>query len=309
MAQTTIGKYYDFEIAAHDLKKMDLMGLSDPYLVIEAPLDRKPRKPKSGIDGWDALDTASDLIDNGWGADLIGAAIVAPFVAAAAATNAAHATHHTTKGYRQVYVSSVFKKTLNCRWPIFSVLDTNLCSGYIDQEILFKCYDWNKVGSSHLIGEVMTSVRELVNEEKAPVILALEKDGKIGRGSLEIKCTPSYDFSIYFAKNGVPSGSGFASGQWVGFYEYRATEKQEKTSMNVTMVEGVIAGQGSDTSGKFVIKGTYDATTGRAIWDKKYTGSHTIHYEGNLARAGQGFKIEGMWFSGGLPGGRYVLCH
>jgi len=89
------------------------------------------------------------------------------------------------------------------------------------------------------------------------------------------------------------SNKGFRTGLWEGFYQYPISSggKKDPTSMDVTMVAGVVAGYGSDLVGDFLIQGFYDDTSLSISWDKTYIGRHTILYEGKMDKQ----TIKGSW--------------
>ena len=55
--------------------------------------------------------------------------------------------------------------------------------------------------------------------------------------------------------------------------------------------QGKISGEGTDYVGPWVASGTYDSSTGRCRWIKKYVGKHQVTYQGTSCENG----IQGNW--------------
>jgi len=60
-----------------------------------------------------------------------------------------------------VHKTEVVKCNLNPTWRPFTLPVRTLCNGDIDRVIQVECYDWNQSGSHELIGNFMTTVKEL----------------------------------------------------------------------------------------------------------------------------------------------------
>lgn len=82
----------------------------------------------------------------------------------------------------------------------------------------------------------------------------------------------------------------YPSGQWRGFYSYGATDRHGM-QLDLLFSRGIVAGDGMDDVGSFLINGSYDPMSGVCRWIKTYIGSHDVIYSG--ARGGKG--IVGMW--------------
>jgi hypothetical protein len=61
--------------------------------------------------------------------------------------------------------------------------------------------------------------------------------------------------------------------------------------LRLTFSSGVVAGEGRDDHGKFVILGSYDVADGRCGWVKTYPGVHSVLYAG----LNEGTGIRGRW--------------
>jgi len=92
-------------------------------------------------------------------------------------------TNQTVK----VLSTEVLKGNRNPVWKPISIGVTALCNGDFDRPLVIRCQDWNKSGTSDLIGEIQTTLNELVNMAGQSVPLKLpNKPGK-GRGRLDIR--------------------------------------------------------------------------------------------------------------------------
>src|SRR5436190_7732800 len=84
----------------------------------------------------------------------------------------------------------------------------------------------------------------------------------------------------------------FASGPWLGFYNYQLTRpKRHRMDLRLTFANGSMSGDGIDDIGRFLIKGRYDAENRECYWTKSYVGGHDVFYRG--FREGKG--IWGTW--------------
>jgi hypothetical protein len=61
--------------------------------------------------------------------------------------------------------------------------------------------------------------------------------------------------------------------------------------LRLTFSSGVVAGEGRDYVGKFVLLGSYDVADGRCGWVKTYLGKHDVLYAG----FNEGKGIWGKW--------------
>ena len=82
----------------------------------------------------------------------------------------------------------------------------------------------------------------------------------------------------------------YPSGAWRGFYRYGAGDRHVM-QLDLLFSRGILAGDGVDDVGSFLINGSYDQVSGTCRWIKTYIGSHDVTYAG--ARDGNG--IAGTW--------------
>ena len=82
----------------------------------------------------------------------------------------------------------------------------------------------------------------------------------------------------------------YPSGAWRGFYRYGAGDRHVM-QLDLLFSRGILAGDGVDDVGSFLINGSYDQVSGTCRWIKTYIGSHDVTYSG--ARDGNG--IAGTW--------------
>ena len=76
----------------------------------------------------------------------------------------------------------------------------------------------------------------------------------------------------------------YPSGAWRGFYSYGAGDRHGM-QLDLLFSGGVVAGDGMDDVGSFVMHGSYDPS-GACRWTKTYIGFHDVAYSG--ARDGDG---------------------
>lgn len=86
------------------------------------------------------------------------------------------------------------------------------------------------------------------------------------------------------------SDAEFPSGPWIGFYTYAPSDKH-RMDLHLDFSGGCVAGDGNDDVGRFLIRGSYDASSRECYWTKTYPGSHDVYYRG--FREGKG--IWGTW--------------
>jgi hypothetical protein len=82
----------------------------------------------------------------------------------------------------------------------------------------------------------------------------------------------------------------YPSGAWRGFYSYGVGDRHDM-QLDLLFSGGMLAGDGMDDVGSFVMRGSYDPVSGACRWTKTYLGSHDVAYSG--ARDGNG--IAGRW--------------
>lgn len=86
------------------------------------------------------------------------------------------------------------------------------------------------------------------------------------------------------------TGEIYPSGAWRGFYSYGQGDRHHM-QLDLLFSGGILAGDGLDDVGSFIVHGGYDPLTGTCRWTKTYIGSHDVAYSG--ARHGDG--IAGTW--------------
>ena len=82
----------------------------------------------------------------------------------------------------------------------------------------------------------------------------------------------------------------YPSGAWRGFYSYSFGDRH-RMQLDLLFSGGILAGDGVDDVGSFLINGSYDPESGTCRWIKSYIGSHDVAYSGT--RDGKG--IAGTW--------------
>ena len=91
-------------------------------------------------------------------------------------------------------------------------------------------------------------------------------------------------------------GAAWPSGPWTGFYQRQGRKHQQ--DLELTFDGGVIRGGGWDDVGEFVVKGSYDESSGEARWTKVYDKDRKLTCRG--FRDGKG--IWGTWSVEGHQG-------
>jgi hypothetical protein len=89
----------------------------------------------------------------------------------------------------------------------------------------------------------------------------------------------------------------FPSGPWTGYWI--AVGCRFRQDLALRFAGGVMAGEGIDTIGRFVVEGRYDVESREVHWQKTYVGHHSVEYRGY--REGRG--IWGTWECAGRRGG------
>jgi hypothetical protein len=82
----------------------------------------------------------------------------------------------------------------------------------------------------------------------------------------------------------------YPSGGWRGYYSYGRGDRHHM-QLDLLFSAGILAGDGIDDIGSFVMHGSYDPFSGVCRWTKAYIGSHDVAYSG--VRDGTG--IVGSW--------------
>jgi hypothetical protein len=85
----------------------------------------------------------------------------------------------------------------------------------------------------------------------------------------------------------------FPSGKWIGFWLQRCYAGRQWMNLELTFINGVVRGGGTDRVGEFTMAGEYDLVTGACTILKAYAGAHGVSYEGR--NEGDGMWIWGLW--------------
>lgn len=85
----------------------------------------------------------------------------------------------------------------------------------------------------------------------------------------------------------------FPSGEWKGFYLQRGVAGRQWMTLALEFRQGRINGEGRDSVGQFLLRGSYDLKTGRCTLIKTYPESHDVLYAGS--NEGDGKWIWGVW--------------
>jgi len=87
----------------------------------------------------------------------------------------------------KVFSTEVLKRTKNPIWKPIRLGVEALCNGDFDRPLIIKCYDWNSNGTSDLIGEIQTSLNDLVKMQEQS--LPLTRPKKLGKtyGTLDVR--------------------------------------------------------------------------------------------------------------------------
>lgn len=89
----------------------------------------------------------------------------------------------------------------------------------------------------------------------------------------------------------------YPSGAWRGFYSYGGGDRHHM-QLDLLFSAGILAGDGVDDIGSFIMHGSYDPVSGTCRWMKTYIGSHDVAYSG----ARDLNAIAGTWHLGGGNG-------
>jgi hypothetical protein len=89
----------------------------------------------------------------------------------------------------------------------------------------------------------------------------------------------------------------YPSGAWSGFYSYGRGDRHHM-QLDLLFSGGILAGDGLDDVGSFVMHGSYDPVSGACRWTKTYIGSHDVAYSGTP----DGKGIAGTWRLGDAQG-------
>lgn len=89
----------------------------------------------------------------------------------------------------------------------------------------------------------------------------------------------------------------YPSGAWRGFYSYGRGDRH-RMQLDLLFSGGILAGDGVDDVGSFLINGSYDPQSGACRWMKTYIGAHDVAYGG----ARDGIGIAGTWQLGPMQG-------
>lgn len=73
--------------------------------------------------------------------------------------------------------------------------------------------------------------------------------------------------------------------------------------LDLTFAAGKLSGGGNDDVGRFLVRGSYNATSLECSWTKSYVGAHAVFYRG--FREGKG--IWGSWDIGPMNHGGFHI--
>jgi hypothetical protein len=83
----------------------------------------------------------------------------------------------------------------------------------------------------------------------------------------------------------------FPSGPWTGFFLQKSLPGKHTMELRLTFQNGVMAGEGRDWVGNFLVNGRYDIADGKCYFTKKYLAKHDVFYQGY----NEGKGIWGVW--------------
>ncbi|HEY0983291.1 hypothetical protein [Schlesneria sp.] len=83
----------------------------------------------------------------------------------------------------------------------------------------------------------------------------------------------------------------FPSGAWEGYYLEPGSSKRFQMELHLVFRDGTLRGDGRDSVGEFLFKGTYEKESGKCWWTKRYIGAHDVAYQGY----NEGRGIWGVW--------------
>jgi len=178
--------YVEFTVSGNNLMARGLNGSSDPYYVIKVPTEetKLSKWMKVALEVGEVGELLYHIVEYSITPYLI------PFKVAHYAYEFASKTHPQTKGFKEVYKSSVVKNNLNPEWPTRKLGFFELCWGDVDLPILIEVYDWDRAKYSELIGLCFISLRELFYAKTTEIEIR-DKKGKRTTGILKFNCIPS----------------------------------------------------------------------------------------------------------------------
>jgi hypothetical protein len=153
----------DFKARAVNLDKKNLLKASDPYFVIKTP---------------------SEIMEQTFSFDA-GTVTIPSYKPKYGLQK-----HPATEGYREVYESSVIRKTLDPDWGMFQIGFYVMCRGCPRVKLLIECYDYNGVLPNKLIGSAEVVVQTLIDATDELSIQLLSKKKKKA-GTFCVQCFPS----------------------------------------------------------------------------------------------------------------------
>src|SRR5262245_66428660 len=62
----------------------------------------------------------------------------------------------------------------------------------------------------------------------------------------------------------------YPSGPWTGYYQQSG--RRVRQDLDLRFANGVLTGTGSDSAGRFTVRGRYRANDGQVTWPKRYFG-------------------------------------
>jgi len=147
----------------------------------------------------------------------------------------------------KVFSTEVLKNNRNPTWKPITLAVTALCNGDFDRPLVIRCQDWNRNGTSDLIGEVQTNLNELMKMQGQSVPLKLPgKPGK-NRGSLNFRKSflqKRHTF-IEYLRGGLDMRLLIAidftgsNGHWLDHGTLHYRNKQTGTSQYMDAIAGV----------------------------------------------------------------------
>ena len=168
--------------------------------------------------------------------------------------------------------------------------------------------------------EICQKVLNYIEKAGIPIVPVVAQDsytlsgwvGVILAGALWIKITDANDFeqklsellvqlSRYKASKEEQSGNLVECYTALGYYVQNST-KHDMTFTMFAMVNGLIAGEGDDTVGAFIIHGKYKAQNKgddfNVDFQKHYIGKHDVVYTGTTSHTETRIAIDGKWSIG-----------
>jgi len=87
----------------------------------------------------------------------------------------------------KVFSTEVIKNTKNPVWKPIKLSAAAICNGDFDRPLVIKCQDWNKDGTSDLIGEIQTNLNEIIKMQGQSLPFTLPGKAGKNRGILNVR--------------------------------------------------------------------------------------------------------------------------